>query len=49
MNIGIANLVLFIIAQGIGVGTLSQGQMIGLLPMIGSSLSGYLGLMELKK
>lgn len=48
MNLGALNLVMFIIAQGVGIGTLAPGSLFGLIPIVMSSASGYIGLIWLR-
>jgi len=40
-------LILFILGQTVGVGVFAMGSALGLVSMIGTSYSGYLGIKEL--
>lgn len=44
VSIGALNLVIFIMAQAVGIGILASGSFYGLIPIFGSSGSGYVGL-----
>ncbi len=49
MNLQAVSLVIFIVAQGLGIGIIASGDLTGLIPMAVSLPSGYIGIEGLLK